>query len=316
MFNKAQSDNKGGSQHKSDSNSSGKPEIKCSSCGKGHLTIKCYKNPDRKQAYSAEVGVGASGYGGSKGSSAEVGVGESGYGGSNGSNSVPKEEAQGLQSKSDNMPSEGNSSSRGRGNFCGRGRGNDSRIHQKRFCKTEINRKSDEIESIYQSKSESSLIADKGDEEGVCYFLRSRLPTAQGTVYGKKVIALKDTGCTGCVVRMRLVSSDQLLGKEPDVTLIDESTQRYPLAMVEKDCRPFFTGKTEALCMDDILYDPVIGHIDGSKLPDMYHFSAAAVTRAQANQEKAYNRLKGLFLLLRNFSVTISVSPHVCFILV
>ena len=88
--NKAQRDNKGGSQHKSDGKPSRKPEIKCSICGKGHLTIKCYKNPDRKQAYSAEVGVGASGYGGSKGS-----------------NSVPKEEAQGMQSKSDNMLSKG-----------------------------------------------------------------------------------------------------------------------------------------------------------------------------------------------------------------
>ena len=250
--NKAQRDNKGGSQHKSDSKPSSKPEIKCSICGKGHLTIKCYKNPDRKQAYSAEVGIGASGYGGSKGS-----------------NSVPKEEAQAMQSKSDNMPSKGN---------------------QLRFCKTEISRKSDEIESIYQSKSESPLIADKGDEEGVCYFLRSRLPTAQGTVNGKKVIALRDTGCTGCVVRRSLVSSDQLLGKESDVTLIDESTQRYPLAMVEIDC-PFFTGKTEALCMDGTLYDLVIGNIDGSNLPDMSHFSAAAVTRAQANQEKAYRKL-------------------------
>ena len=138
--NKAQRDNKGGSQHKSDSKPSGKPEIKCSNCGMGHLTIKRYKNPDRKIVYSAKVGVGTSGYGGSKGS-----------------NSVPKEEAQGMQSKSDNMPSEGNSSNRGRGNFRGRGRGNDNRNHQLRFCKTEINRKSDEIERIYQSKSESPL---------------------------------------------------------------------------------------------------------------------------------------------------------------
>ena len=271
--NKVQRDNKGGSQHKSDGKPSRKPEIKCSICGKGHLNIKCYKNPDRKQAYSAEVDVRASGYGGSKGS-----------------NSVPKEEAQGMQSKNDNMPSKGNSSSRGRGNFRGRGRGYDNRNYQLRFCRTEISRQSDEIKSIYQNKSESPFIADKGDEEGVCYFLRSRLPAAQGTVNGKKVIALRDTGCTGCVVRRSLVSSDQLLGKESDVTLIDESTQRYPLAMVEIDC-PFFTGTTEALCMDDTLYDLVIGNIDGSKLPDMSHFSAAAVTRAQANREKAYRKL-------------------------
>ena len=75
---------------------------------------------------------------------------------------VPQEETQAIQSKSDNMPSKGNSSSRGRGNFRGRGRGNDNRNYQLRFCKTEISRKSDKIESIYQSKSESPLIVDKG----------------------------------------------------------------------------------------------------------------------------------------------------------
>ena len=35
----------------------------------------------------------------------------------------------------------------------------------------------------------------------------------------------------------------------------------------------------------------LFGYIDGSKLPDMSHFSAAAITRAQANQEKAYGKL-------------------------
>ena len=74
--------------------------------------------------------------------------------------------------------------------------------------------------------------------------------------------------------------------------MIDETTQRYPLAVIDVDC-PFFTGKTEALCMEDTLYDLVIGNIDGSKLPDMSHFSAAAVTRSQAKQsEKAYRKLK------------------------
>ena len=45
--------------------------------------------------------------------------------------------------------------------------------------------------------------------------------------------------------------------------------------------------------MEDTLYNLVIGNIDGSKLPDMSHFSAAAVTRSQAKQsEKAYRKLK------------------------
>ena len=49
--NKGQRDNnKGAAQSKPESKPSGKPEIKCGICGKGHLTIRCYKNPDRKQA--------------------------------------------------------------------------------------------------------------------------------------------------------------------------------------------------------------------------------------------------------------------------
>ena len=60
--NKGQRDNnKGAAQRKPESKPSGKPEIKCGICGKGHLTIRCYKNSDRKQAYSAEVASGSKG---------------------------------------------------------------------------------------------------------------------------------------------------------------------------------------------------------------------------------------------------------------
>ena len=70
--NKGQRDNdsKGAAHSKPESKPSGKPEIKCGICGKGHLTIRCYKNPDRKQAYSAEVASGSSGR---KGSNSDYG---------------------------------------------------------------------------------------------------------------------------------------------------------------------------------------------------------------------------------------------------
>ena len=101
--NKGQRDsNKGAAQSKPESKPSGKPEIKCGICGKGHLTIRCYKNPDRKQAYSAKVASG------SKGSNSD-------YGGEN---------EQGTQIKS-----EENESSKGRGNtrfFRGRGKTDDA----------------------------------------------------------------------------------------------------------------------------------------------------------------------------------------------
>ena len=241
--NKGQRDNnKGAAQSKPESKPSGKPEIKCGICGKGHLTIRCYKNPDRKQAYSAEVASGSSGC---KGSNSD-------YGG---------EHEQGTQIKS-----EESESSRGRGYFRGRGKTDGAPRgggHQMSFCKTEVNRESDGgIESIYQSKIDSSLNSDSNVKEGVCYFLKSRLPTAEGTVNSKKVEVLRDTGCTCCTVKPSLVSDDQLIGKESYVTLIDETTQKYHLAVIDVDC-PFFTGKTEALCMEDSLNDLVIGNIDG-----------------------------------------------------
>ena len=274
-----QEKNKGAAQSKPES----KPEIKCGICGKGHLTIRCYKNPDRKQAYSAEIASGSSGNVGSKGSNTDSSV-----------------VAQGMQYRNDDAPNRGRGFGRGRGAGRGftRGRGKSDGTsrgagHQMSFCKTEINRESEDgIGSIYQNKVDSSLNSDIKDKEGVCYFLKSRLPTAQGTVNGKKVIALRDTGCIGCVIRRSLISDDQLIGKESDVTLIDETTQRYPLAVIDVNC-PFFTGKSEALCMEDTLYDLLIGNIDGSKLLDMSHFSSAAVTKSQAKQsEKAYRKLK------------------------
>ena len=255
--NRGQRDNRGAapSQNKTGaSRPSGKPEIKCNICCKGHLTIKCFKHPNRMQVNSAELGSDTKQ--------------------DKGSNSDASNEAQGMQVNYQNK-GPGDSHSRGRGSFRGRGRGNNPSRggHQSSFCETQTNRKvNDTVESIYQSKADNSINSDRQSKDGVCYFLKSRLPTAQGTVNGKEVIAMRDTGCTGCVIRRSLVSSDQLLGKESDVTLINETTQRFPLAMIDIDC-PFFTRQTEAIGMDDTLYDLVIDNIDGSKLPDMSHFA-------------------------------------------
>ena len=65
------------------------------------------------------------------------------------------------------------------------------------FCKTEVSKElQDGIESIYQSKIYSSSNSDSQIKEGVYYFLKSRLLTAEGTVNSRKVEVLRDTGCT------------------------------------------------------------------------------------------------------------------------
>ena len=72
--------------------------------------------------------------------------------------------------------------------------------HQVNFCKIDKN-----------------LDVGKGlprkDNKGTCHFPRPRLPTAIGTVNGKEIRVLRDTGCTGVVVRRSLVSDGQMLNK-------------------------------------------------------------------------------------------------------
>ena len=85
--NKGQRDNRGAAQNhsKPDVNKGGgKQEIKCGICSKGHLTIKCYKNPNRMQANRAEVGNEAKG-----------------------GDSDAKNEMQGAQARSDSFQNKG-----------------------------------------------------------------------------------------------------------------------------------------------------------------------------------------------------------------
>ena len=155
--NKRQRDNRGAAQNhsKPDVNKGGgKQEIKCGICGKGHLTIKCYKNPNRMQASSAEVGNEAKG-----------------------GDSDAKNEMQGAQARFDSFQNKrrGNSFGRGRNFPRGRGRGGNPPRgggHQVNFCKTQIEERSENgIENICQSKGDNSINSMTKDKEGVCYFL-------------------------------------------------------------------------------------------------------------------------------------------------
>ena len=98
--------------------------------------------------------------------------------------------------------------------------------HQVNFCKID----------------NKSLDIGKGlpreDSKGTCHFPRSSLPTAIGTINGKEVRVLRDTGCTGVVVRRSLVSDGQMLNKQSGVTLINNYKQRCPVARINIDC-PF-----------------------------------------------------------------------------
>ena len=144
-------------------------------------------------------------------------------------------------------------------------------------------------------KIDKSLDVGKGlpckDNKGTCHFPRSRLPTAIGTVNGKEIRVLRDTGCTGVVVRRSLVSDGQMLNKQSGVTLVNNYKQRCPMARINIDC-PFFRGTTDALCIDDPAHDLVIGNIEGSKFPDMTHFSSGVVKKKRSKNSRKDRKVK------------------------
>ena len=144
-------------------------------------------------------------------------------------------------------------------------------------------------------KIDKSLDVGKGlprkDNKGTCHFPRSRLPTAIGTVNGREIRVLRDTGCTGVVVRSSLVSDGQMLNKQSGVTLINNYKQRCPMARINIDS-PFFRGSTDALCIDDPAHDLVIGNIEGSKFPDITHFSSGVVSQKRSKKSRKDRKVK------------------------
>ena len=251
-----------------------KPSISCKICGKANQTHNCWHNKSKRVSAGVEIG-----------SSAEF----------NSPNQGGKWQNRGRNWNRGRNNYRPNQSAPGRNS--NRNYNNDKVDHQVNFCKVKGEQSLDKgVHSVYHAKMHSPIDSYREnphkDSKGSCYFLKSRLPTAVGTVNGKEVRVLRDTGCTGVLVRRDLVSDEQMLGKELDVTLINESKLKYPVARISVEC-PFFNGITEALCMEDTLYDLVIGNIDGSKLPDMSHFAASVVTRSQAKKdERVYKKLK------------------------
>ncbi|KAJ8020240.1 hypothetical protein HOLleu_39778 [Holothuria leucospilota] len=90
------------------------------------------------------------------------------------------------------------------------------------------------------------------------------MPVEQGFV-GKKVVqVLRDTGCSGAVVNKKFVEDSQYTGEEKMCVLIDGTVRRFPVAVIDVST-PYFTGKVSALCMNDPVFDLILGNIQGIK---------------------------------------------------
>ena len=83
--------------------------------------------------------------------------------------------------------------------------------------------------------------------------VRSQMPVVKGRVGEKSVDILRDTGCSGIVVKRDLVSEDQFTGDFNVMLLIDNTARKVPIAKIDIDT-PYLKGQVETQCLPDAKY--------------------------------------------------------------
>ena len=125
--------------------------------------------------------------------------------------------------------------------------------------------------------------------------VRSKMPIVKGRVGEKTVDVLRDTGCSGIVVKKDLVSEEQFTEDFNVMLLIDNTVRKVPIARISVDT-PYFKGEVEAQCLSDPIYDLIIGNVPGAREaenPDpSWQEASAVITRSQAKKSGQHTPLK------------------------
>ena len=123
---------------------------------------------------------------------------------------------------------------------------------------------------------------------GVNAELKDKMPVVTGRVERKTVEVLRDTGCSGVIVRRDLVKEEEITNRTEYMLTVDRTVRRAPAGMVNIDT-PYYTGRVEALSLQDPLFDLIVGNIQGAREPDdpdvKRDVAAAVVTRSQARKD-------------------------------
>ena len=125
---------------------------------------------------------------------------------------------------------------------------------------------------------------------GVCVNaeLKDKMPVVTGRVEGKTVEVLRDTGCSGIIVRRDLIKDEEITNWTGYMLTVDRTVRRAPVGMINIDM-PYYTSRVEALCLLDPLFDLIVGNIEGARAPDdpnvKWDVAAAVVTRSQARKD-------------------------------
>ena len=84
----------------------------------------------------------------------------------------------------------------------------------------------------------------------------------KGWMGDQEITVLRDTGCTGVMIRAELVNPSQYTGRNQRLMSITSRMEEFPVAWIQIDT-PVFVGQVHALCLPNPICDLIIGNIPG-----------------------------------------------------
>ena len=178
-----------------------------------------------------------------------------------------------------------------------RGPGGNPTQAQRVACVMQVLRRSDEkvaglgMETLELKSGEKIKALD-----GACMAeMKDNQPVLSGKVVGKKVEVLRDTECSGVIIRRESVGETDFTGELRHIMTVDRTIKRAPMAKVEVDT-PLYIGTVKVLCLQGPLFDSIIGNVSGDRRsndpnPEWVVVTAVA-TRAQERSGKNPKPLK------------------------
>ena len=125
--------------------------------------------------------------------------------------------------------------------------------------------------------------------------VRSKMPVVKGKIGDKTVNVLRDTRCSGIIVKKELVSKEQYTGDSNCMLLIDNTVRKVPFARITVDT-PYLHGEVDVQCLPEVIYDLIIGNVPGARSADNpdpdWQEACAVTTRSQAEKIGKHTPLK------------------------
>ncbi|KAH6933058.1 hypothetical protein HPB50_011733 [Hyalomma asiaticum] len=129
---------------------------------------------------------------------------------------------------------------------------------------SEITRPASDVD-LRSKMTKVTRLEDQGEKEKTIF--GTRMPVVEGEIHGQRVSVLRDSGTNTVLVRKSLVNDEELTGEYSSVLLVDSSVRWLPEAKIFVST-PYYTGSVVAKCLEEPLYDLVIGNLPGVRQVD------------------------------------------------